>query len=294
MRKLVLLVLLMVSVLAYARPDLARSVWYLVRGVEEPILDRGPAGLGLLTDYEIEKLDAMAPQQQALALLDYAVAGYDNAADLVAARYPTFLESIVFDDEMNQAVDRALQSTRLDARAAAMDVYLATQRMQRNSTEVFRLLDELADPALPVSRRRSLVWVLAFAGGRGIERRPIFDMLIDHLGHPDDSVRFWTANAMGYFGGREVIDPLLDTLASDPHIPTRERAACSLSSSGMLNVEERYLAVPGILDVVETNQDPQTVNWGYQALRHISGAQYPNSPAPWREGLVKLGILDDT
>ena len=294
MRKLLLIILLItaISAAAIARPDLVQSLWYMVRGIEEPILDRGPATMGLLSEYELNKLDAMTAQEQAAALLEYSIAGYDNAPDLVAERFDLFLEDAILDDALRGVVDRALQSTRLETRAAAMDVFLATMRAEKTSEKALRLLEELKKPDLPLSRRKGLGYTLAFLGGRGVERQAIFDMLVEHLDHPDDSVRFRTAVSMGFFGGREIIDPLLHTMATDPYIPTRERAACSLSSSGMLNVDERFLAAPGILDVIETTDDPQTKAWGYQALQFISGTNFPHNPAAWREGLDTLGILN--
>jgi hypothetical protein len=63
----------------------------------------------------------------------------------------------------------------------------------------------------------------------------------------------------------------------------RERAACSLAQSGMLNEQQRRSVVPKLLDYAEdTSLDAQTHAWVYHALRDITGQNLPPDPAAWR------------
>jgi hypothetical protein len=63
----------------------------------------------------------------------------------------------------------------------------------------------------------------------------------------------------------------------------RERAACSLAQSGMLNREQRYGVVPRLIEFASDGAlDEQTRGWVFQALRDITGQSLPRDAAAWR------------
>ena len=100
---------------------------------------------------------------------------------------------------------------------------------------------------------------------------------------PNESIRYWAVEGMAYLGTDEVIPVLLQTFHDDPSPTIRERAACGLAQSGMLNEQQRRSAVPQLLDFADdTSLDAQTHTWVYQALRDITGQSLPNDPASWR------------
>jgi hypothetical protein len=80
-----------------------------------------------------------------------------------------------------------------------------------------------------------------------------------------------------------VIEPLLRIFHDDPSPMIRERAACSLAQSGMLNRGQRMTAVPTLIEFSgDMALDEQTRNWVFQALRDITGQSLPKDPAAWR------------
>ena len=63
----------------------------------------------------------------------------------------------------------------------------------------------------------------------------------------------------------------------------RERAACGLSQSGMLNERQRRSAVPRLLDYADDKSlDPTTQKWVFQMLRDITGQSLPHEAGVWR------------
>jgi HEAT repeat protein len=98
------------------------------------------------------------------------------------------------------------------------------------------------------------------------------------------NVRYWAVEGLAYLGTDETIEPLLDILHDDPSSMIRERAACGLAQSGMLNRQQRLTAVPKLLDYAEDGSlDAQTHTWVFQALRDITGQTLPHDPSAWRQ-----------
>ena len=80
-----------------------------------------------------------------------------------------------------------------------------------------------------------------------------------------------------------MIEPLLEIFHNDPSGMIRERAACSLAQSGMLNQQQRWRAVPRLLDYAgDYSLDPETRSWVFQALRDITGQTLPPDATAWR------------
>jgi hypothetical protein len=63
----------------------------------------------------------------------------------------------------------------------------------------------------------------------------------------------------------------------------RERAACGLAQSGMLQQAQRMKAAPAFLSYLEdTRLDPTMHQWTLQALQDISGLRIGDDPGAWR------------
>lgn len=85
-------------------------------------------------------------------------------------------------------------------------------------------------------------------------------------------------------GTNEAIDPLLTILTHDPARQIRERAARGLSQSGLLTGEQRLIAVPQLLNLLDDDSlDAGTINLVYTTLEAITGASLGKNPAAWRE-----------
>jgi hypothetical protein len=64
----------------------------------------------------------------------------------------------------------------------------------------------------------------------------------------------------------------------------RERAACGLAQSGMLNRQQRRTAIPTLLNYAEDGSlDPDTRKWVFQALRDITGQTLSHDASAWRQ-----------
>jgi len=69
----------------------------------------------------------------------------------------------------------------------------------------------------------------------------------------------------------------------------RERAACSVAQSGMLKEEQRWRAVPRLLDYAgDYSLDQTTRRWVFQALRDITGQTLPPDASAWRIWYARL------
>ena len=67
-----------------------------------------------------------------------------------------------------------------------------------------------------------------------------------------------------------------------------QRAACSLAESGMLNREQRFTAVPQLInDSADPALDSQTHAWAFQVLAEITKQHLPNDSAAWRDWYQK-------
>ena len=97
-------------------------------------------------------------------------------------------------------------------------------------------------------------------------------------------MRYWAVEGLAYLGTDETIEPLLRVFHDDPSPMIRERAACSLAQSGMLNKKQRMTAVPTLLDYAgDMSLDEETRGWVFQALRDITGQALPRDVAAWRQ-----------
>jgi len=104
-------------------------------------------------------------------------------------------------------------------------------------------------------------------GNRGIGTDRVVQVLTAHLKDADADSRRWAVEGMALTGSTQTIEPLLRTMHDDPSAQVRERAACSLASSGMFTHEQRMSAVPMLLSFGDDpSLDPQTHGWAFQAL----------------------------
>ena len=89
-------------------------------------------------------------------------------------------------------------------------------------------------------------------------------------------------NGLALLGTEDTIAPLLEIFRSDTSHDLRERAACNLADSGMLNRKLRKKAVP---ELVRFAQDPSmdqtTRKWVFQALREITQKQIGDDASAW-------------
>src|SRR5262249_48679726 len=124
---------------------------------------------------------------------------------------------------------------------------------------------------------------LALVGNRGVEPDRIAQIIMESLHDPNVNIRYWAVEGLAYLATDDVVPPLLDTFHDDPSPMIRERAACGLAQSGMLNERQRRTAIPRLLYFADDGGlDAETHKWVFQALRDITGQSLGHDAVAWR------------
>jgi hypothetical protein len=127
------------------------------------------------------------------------------------------------------------------------------------------------------------LWILGLLGNRGVEPGRVFQVLFQYAHHPDDHIRYWAIEGLAYLGTDTTIQPLLDIFRNDASANLRERAACGLAQSGMLQQSQRMKAMPALLTYLEDPTFGSTNHqWVIQALQDITGERIGDDPGAWR------------
>ncbi|HVZ59151.1 MAG TPA: HEAT repeat domain-containing protein [Terriglobales bacterium] len=240
-----------------------------------------PVSAAVLSEHEIELLDAMSPQSQAGLLLERSINHYRGANEEIAKRVGSWRGKVQLDDRLNNLFTTALNSDDLRVRAAAVEVDLAARNREKSSAGV----DDLEPAARNGEQgpRANALWDIGLLGNRGVEPERAARILLDSVHDPNENIRYWAVEGLAYLGTDDTIQPLLDVFHDDPSHMIRERAACGLAQSGMLSEKQRRKAVPRLLDYTDDPAlDAETQKWAYQALRDITGQSLPHDPAAWR------------
>jgi hypothetical protein len=259
----------------------ARAAW---EGLERFLSLRGdpePVSANVLSEHHLEGLDAMTPQHQAEFLLERSINHYKGANEQIEARVERWRGQIKHEERLQHLFTTALNSDDLRVRAAAIEVNLAV----RNRAKSVATVDALEPTARTGEQgpRANALWDLGLLGNRGVAPGRVAEILLASIHDPNENIRYWAVEGLAYLGTDDAIEPLLGVFHDDPSPNIRERAACSLAQSGMLNAKQRRTAVPRLLDFAEDPVlDAQTRSWVFQALRDITGQSLGHDPAAWR------------
>jgi len=259
----------------------ARAAWQQLSRVLSLQGGPVPASANVLSEHELEVLDEMSPQNQAELLLERSINHYAGANGQIALRAQRWRGVIALNKRLNHLFITAINSNDLRVRAAGLEVDIAARNLEKSSATIDRL-----EPAARWGEqgpRANALWDLGLLGNRGIERQRVAEILLSSIHDPNENVRYWAVEGLAYLGTDATVEPLLQILHDDPSPMIRERAACGLAQSGMLSQQQRFTAVPMLLDYSEDGSlDEQTRKWIFQALRDITGATLPHDPAAWR------------
>jgi hypothetical protein len=268
-------------VLIGASTGTARAAWDEISRVLGLTGRPEPASANVLSEHHLEALESMPPQAQAEFLLERSLNHYDGANREIEARLPKWRGKIEAGDRFENLFRMAINSDDLRVRAAAVEIDILARKLDKNMETVDRLE--------PVARtgaqgpRANALWDLGLIGGRGVEQSRIAGIILASVHDSNVNIRYWAVEGLAYLATDEVIDPLLEIFHDDASPMIRERAACSLAQSGMLNREQRMRAVPRLLDFAgDPALDDQTRGWVFQALRDITGESLPRDAAAWR------------
>jgi hypothetical protein len=262
-------------------PATGRAAWAQIAAFLSLNGQPEPASANVLSEHEIEGLDAMEPQQHATLLLERSINHYRGANDQIAARVGRWRGRIALDARLNNLFVTGLNSDDLRVRAAAIEVNIAARNLEKLGATVDRL-EPIAMSGAQGPRANAL-WDLGLLGSRGIQPERVGEILVGSIEDSNENIRYWAVEALAYLGTDATIEPLLHIFHDDPSAMIRERAACGLAQSGMLSAAQRRTAVPRLLDYAEDfSLDDQTRKWVFQALRDITGQSLPHDPSAWR------------
>jgi len=259
----------------------ARAAWQEIAQLLSLQGKPEPASANVLSEHETEGLDTMTPQSQAQLLLERSINHYRGANDQIATRVDSWRGKIKLDQSLNSLFMTALNSDDLRVRAAAIEIDLACRNLEKSSATVDRLEPDAhtGDQGL----RANALWDIALLGNRGVQPERALQILLASIHDSNVNIRYWAVEGLAYLGTNETVAPLLQAFHDDPSRMIRERAACGLAQSGMLNERQRRAAVPHLLDFADdASLDAETHTWVFQALRDITGQSLPHDPAAWR------------
>jgi len=259
----------------------ARSAWQQIARILSLQGSPEPASANVLSEHHIEALNEMTEQAQAEFLLERSINHYAGTNDYIARRVDRWRGKITLNERLNSLFMMGINSDDLRVRAAAIEIDIAARNLEKSPATV--------DALEPVARtgaqgpRANALWDLGLLGGRGIEPDRVLAILLDSIHDNNVNVRYWAVEGLAYLATDGTTDPLLEIFHDDPSPMIRERAACSLAQSGMLNREQRYGVVPRLIEFAGDGAlDEQTRGWVFQALRDITGESLPRDATAWR------------
>jgi HEAT repeat protein len=239
------------------------------------------ASASVLSEHHLEALPSMEPQQQAEFLLERAINRYQGATDEIMSRAASWLGRITSTPQLESLFRLAINSDDMRVRIAAIEVNVSSRGLARGEETIERL-EPIAREGTQGLRANAL-WDIGLLGNRGIRPDRAFAIIAASLHDPNVNIRYWAVEGLAFLGTDQVIEPLLDVFHDDLSAMIRERAACSLAQSGMLNEAQRWRAVPRLLDFTTDGAlDAQTRGWVFQALRDITGQSLPPDALAWK------------
>jgi hypothetical protein len=254
-------------------------------GLDQPPL---PASANVLSEHEIEALEAMSPQNQAELLLERSINHYRGANDQIAARVARWRGRITVDNRLRELFTTAINSDDMTVRVAGIEIDIAGRNLVKDRSTVDRL--ESAARWGEQGPRANALWDLALIGNRGIEQERVFEIILSALHDENQNIRYWAVEGLSYLAIDAAIAPLLDVFHDDASAMIRERAACGLAQSGMFTASQRRTAVPTLLNFAQDGGlQGDTHEWVFQALRDITGQTLPHDALRWRDWYATSG-----
>jgi hypothetical protein len=230
---------------------------------------------------DIEEISRLAPQQQAERLLELAIQRPDLSLNLIHRNLTAWRGHLEDTEHLFQLVLAALDSDDPRVRVAAVEIDLAANNLIKSPQSVAKLLHQIQGDT---DGRYLALWRLGALGNRGVEPATVLATLIRYGHDRNQQARFWAVEGLAMLGTEEAIDPLLSILTHDPAPQIRERAARGLSQSGLLTGEQRLIAVPQLLNLLDDDSvDATTLDLVYSTLETITGASFGKNPGAWRE-----------
>jgi hypothetical protein len=240
---------------------------------------RVPVSSGALSEHDLEEINGLPAEGQALRLLEKAINHYRGAAEEIGKRLDGWRGKMQPIKELESLTSTAYFSNDLRVRAMALEIWLARDNIAKTVETVDQLIGEAGATD---GRQYFRLSTLGILGNRGVERDKVLRTLLVYVHDPAADTRAAAINGLGLLGTEGTIAPLLEVFRWDKSADLRERAACNLADSGMLSREMRWEAVPEMIRFGQDETlDPATRKWVFQALREIAGQNLPDDGTAW-------------
>jgi HEAT repeat protein len=240
------------------------------------------ASASVLSEHHLEAMASMTPQQQAELLLERAINRYRGATEEIMTRAAGWAGQIKSTPRFESLFRMAINADDMRVRIAAIELNVLTRGLSKTPATIDRLEPDARGGAQ--GPRANALWDIGLLGNRGVQPARAFEIIRSSLHDQNENVRYWAVEGLAFLGTDASVEPLLEIFHDDPSAMIRERAACSLAQSGMLNAQQRWVAVPRLLEYADDSSlDAQTRSWVFQALRDITGQTLPPDAAAWRE-----------
>lgn len=258
-----------------------RAAWDQIRSGQFAAAQSPSQPTTAAVNADFAELTHLPPQQQAEQLLTLAIHRQPASLDLIRQNVDSWRGRLQNTDRLFDLVLSAMKSDDIAVRGAAIEVDLAANNLAKSPRTVARLVKLIRkDPA----ERPFALWRLGALGNRGVQPNIVLNKLMTFAHDRDEQTRFWAVEGLSMLGTDAVVDPLLDRFAHDSSARVRQRAAVAIAESGMLTHEQRFAAIPDLLNLLDDDSlNDDTRAWVYGALRLITGEPLGNNPTAWQQ-----------
>ena len=281
---------ILLAAMAFAlKSGAVERAWQAIAGNRLPVDSPAPvaAAKPVLSEHQREWLDHQPPQTQAEELMRSAVNHEEGATEMIVRKLPSWHGRLRESKSWTDLLMTALYSNDLRVRAAAIEINLEVNHLDKTPATVDHIISSSEDNP---QRRPWAAWMLGMLANRGVSTDRVVAQLEDWAHAPDEETRIWAIEGLANVGTDNTVNDFIAIMRSDESMTVRERAGCSLAKSGMLTRVQRMNAVPGLIDLADdTTLNDQTRNWVYQALREITEQNLSNNSSAWRDWYLEHG-----
>ncbi|HMK29372.1 MAG TPA: HEAT repeat domain-containing protein [Terriglobales bacterium] len=245
----------------------AQAAWHYLTGhnasVTGPVL---PATHSKYSEHETEYILSRPPQEQAERLLQAAVNHDEGATDVIEKLAPGWHGHLARTESLTTFENAAMAANDVRVRAAAIEVRLAVFDLEKKPETVSRLIKEVEiDP----SRRARNANLLGMLANRGVQAERVREQLLTWVRDPEPRVRTAAVLALAMIASDDSVADLLRIIRDHPDPQMRAQAGHSIARTGMLTQEQRWRAVPDLIQLSArlTDSDRHDV---FDSLREIT------------------------
>src|SRR5215469_3153300 len=243
---------------------------------------------GSLTDADVTRVLALAPQPQAEELFERLIGHDERALEVFGQQFDGWIGRINQSDRMSQLLQRAQFSKDLRVRLAHVDMSLALQGFHENQQAADSLMNRAdTDPHY----RSWAVFYLGMLAARGVDYDHIHQTLLNYARNDKDpNVRQWAVEGLRFLAKDDVLDELYTFFTEDPSMKVRDRAGCNLADCGIFTRKQRMRMVPKLIDLAaDAKTSAQMRSWSFLALQEITDAPVPADALAWNRWYADHG-----